>query len=182
MLRGCLKDDVLINDREYYAKDWGNPQSAWVSVILNAGENSPKITMNELEYRVLQRSKLDYYSRTGWYSQTGELFGLEWWQVPDRIDPKTGKSYREDYLNGDDVFIQRDKNADVITTIQCDNDKDHKGRTHFQRCLHRTQLKNFNAWLELRYLRVHLEHWQEIQQVAEKNIRSWIVKAEHAVQ
>lgn len=182
LLRGCVKDDVLINDREYYAKDWGNPQSAWVIVTLDAGEKSPKITMNELEYQVLERSKLDYHSRTGWYSQTGELFGLEWWQVPDRIDPKKGKSYREDYMSGDDVFIQRDTNGDVITTIQCHNvDLSEKGKT-FLRCLQRTQLKDLNAWLELYYLRVHLEHWQEIQQVAEKNIRSWIVETEPAVQ
>ena len=76
-----------------------------------------------------------------------------------------------------DIFIQRDKNGNVITVIRCNNTKDRQGTTDFQKCDQYAQLTDFNnARMELHYLRIHLERWQEIQQVAEKNIRSWIVE------
>lgn len=173
VMRGRANYEGYVSDNEY-AKDFGNPQSAWVRVILSAGEESPSVTnltMNKLTYKVLRQ-----YLNREWYSQTGELFGLELHQVPNQINPEKGKSFREDYMWGDDVFIQRDKNGDVITLIKCHNvDISGEGKK-FLKCLHRTQLSDLDAWLELYYLRVHLEYWQEIQQLAEEHIRSWIVE------
>ena len=75
LLRMCVKGDVFIDDTKYYAKDFGNPQSAWVGVSLDAGERTPKITMTKFANNMLERYER---SKSGWeaYMQTGELFGL----------------------------------------------------------------------------------------------------------
>ena len=116
-------------------------------------------------------------SKSGWeaYMQTGELLGLEWYQanVPINAHPKVKQSMRE---KRDDVFIQRDGNGNVITVIRCNNTKDRKGTTDFQRCNQYARLVDFNTQIRLFYLRTHLEHWQEIQQLAEEHIRSWVVE------
>lgn len=174
IIRNGVKNDEYIGDKKYYAKDFLNPQGAWVHVILTAGERSPKVTMNKFANNMLERYER---SRSGWeaYMQTGELFGLEWYQahVPISAHPKVKQSMRE---KRNDVFIQKDENGDVITVIRCSNTKDYKGTTDFQHCDQHVQLADLNAWLELSYLRVHLEQWQEIQRLAEEHIRSWIVE------
>lgn len=178
LLRRCVKDDVFIDDKEYYAKDFLNPQKSWVSAILFAGEQYSGNTtkMNEFVNRSLERYEPRVKRLYEKYGQVGELFGLEWYQanVPVSAYPEVKQSIRE---KNDDMFIQRDENGNVITFIRCNNTKNRQGTTDFQHCHQYTLLTDFNnAWLELDYLRVHLEHWQEIQQVAEKNIRSWIVE------
>lgn len=177
VIKGFVEYDGYVTHEEY-AKDFLNPQKSWVNVILFAGKQYSGNTtkMNEFVNRSLGRYEPRVKRLYEKYGQVGELFGLEWYQanVPVSAYPEVKQSIRE---KNDDMFIQRDENGNVITFIRCDNTKNRQGTTDFQHCHQYTLLTDFNnAWLELDYLRVHLEYWQEIQQLAEQHIKSWVVE------
>ncbi|MBQ9259567.1 MAG: hypothetical protein IJ187_06930 [Neisseriaceae bacterium] len=169
LLRQCVKDDVFIGDNEYYAKDFLNPQSAWVNVILFADEQDSGNATTMNPEHTFNFNGNNHFTR---WMKIGEIFGLEHYQLRYINAPERGpKPERIDA-----IFLSRDSDGNVLTIITCDNERDYKGTTDFQHCWHETIMPDLNAQLRLMYLRVHLEHWQEIQQVAEKNIRSWIVE------
>ena len=108
------------------------------------------------------------------YNKTNQtLYGLQVYEVNQDV------LKRRTHIGDWDIFVHRNNDGEVIAFIECStkNDVPHPP------CTHHYPLSDFNgARGTLRYDRHHLEHWQEIQQMAENHLRSWIVKTEESQQ
>ena len=153
---------------QHWAKEYSNHTNSWIDVGVFSGKSAPKVDMNE--WSTLWLPKNGYYYDYK-YSKTGEEFGLEKYQFPDVLDKKTQKPIRnQDYYG--DVFVSRDEHGNITLMIKCSN----YNKYGVLLCDSYFQISDLSTRVKLRFYRLHLKHWQKIQQQAEQHIRSWVVK------
>ena len=146
----------------------------WIHAGVHAGKSTPKISLDKYFKAHINANRgyaeEDPFGKQGnYYHRTTKLlYGLEVYEVnKDLLERVAG-------IGEEDLFVKRNESGKVIAMIECSN-----RQVSNPPCYHQYRLANFNgAEGTLSYSRHHLEHWQEIQQMAEEHLRSWIVELE----
>ena len=98
---------------------------------------------------------------------------MEEYEYDKELHKEIYGSYPE-YENEEQILVHRDEAGKVVGFIECS-----RRQVPNPPCTHYFRWKMFNnAGARINYSRQHLEHWREIQQVAEDYLRSWIVEPE----
>ena len=136
----------------------------WVSVSVSSGDNYHGAgAPHRIGYGTISAS--DVHPVYTYAKLDNNQFALEVY-APPRIDPKTGRPYRED-SSARDVFIQRDKTGQIITYIECINRKDVPSPP----CSHNFDLEpQMGLYVSAQYSRHNLANWQQIEQVVRQQV------------
>ena len=145
------------NDGDFYEEE-NQPASPWVLVGIESNNeimNRPDFLDTFLNRDLEEKPELPSYH----YVKISEtLYGLQRYIVPG-TDPKTGKPYRFENFESDDLFIARDKSGHVRSYIKCSN-KDVPNPP----CRHRFKLMNgIQVTIDLLYSRQRLYDWQKLE-------------------
>ena len=170
--KGILRD--IRNDDNFY-KEAAKSGTPWILVgvasnnaIMNRPEHLDSFLQDDLEVK----KELPSYT----YVKIPEIqYGLERYIVPGN-DPKTGKPYRFENSESDDLFIARDKNGHVRSYIKCFNKSDVPNPP----CSHRFRVMDgIKVTLDMLYSRHLLHDWQKIEDEAAKIIYGFVRNAEN---
>ena len=167
-MRG-LESDNLINE---YNDNFLKPESLWLRLVINSGENYPGVGRN---YGNALAEKLWVKSEYWWrnYERLHEdLYGLEMYVVKG-MHPKTGKLARES-SDTEDIYIQRDSSGHVNTYIKC-------GRPAVPEGVGRCSLKfglepEAKVVVDVAFRPYLLPRWREIQESVRNFLLSFEVK------
>ena len=146
----------------------------WIHAGVHAGKSTPKISLDKYFKAHINADRGfpedDPWGKQGnYYNKTNKtLYGLQIYEVNKDLVKRIPR------IGDWDIFVHRNDNGEVIGFIECS-----KRDVRNPPCNHKFILFGFNgARGTLHYSRHHLEHWQEIQQMAENHLRSWIVETE----
>ena len=166
-------ENELFSSDVNYAK-YREETHKWMDAGVQAWEKSSKMPFDRYFKRHINADRGfpedDPWGKQGnYYNKTNQtLYGLQVYEVNKDVAKRVARI--EDW----DIFVHRNDNGEVIGFIECS-----KQDVAHPPCDHQFLLSDFNgARGTLLYDRHHLEHWQEIQQIAENHLRSWIVEPE----
>lgn len=153
---GQLLDKNNENLKKQYDVEKLKPDNPWILVGINSSKRYyGKGSIHRLgEAEVHSKTKSPVYTYT---KLADKQYGLEVY-APPGVDPKTNTAWRENQY-ASDIFIQRNKNGEVVIFIKCSN-----RQVRRPPC---TQYFDLEPHMHLDvyavYSRWDLEHWQQIQ-------------------
>ena len=161
-----------------YGRDKGLSPDPWIHAIVYAGKSSPRVPFETFFERTISlNDPMPYPAK---HLNTGKsIFGLEVYEYDrEMYYKKVKRDAYTAYENEKQILVHRDEAGKVVGFIECS-----KRKVPNPPCTHHLRWKMFNnSDGTISYSRQHLEHWQEIQQIAEDYLRSWIVEPEIVLQ
>ena len=154
---GQLLDKNNENLRKEYKEKYLQSDNPWISVGINSGKRYyGKGSIHRLGEAEIHPQTKDSPVHT--YAKLADKqYGLEVY-APPGVDPKTNTPWRENQY-AKDVFIQRNKNGEVVVFIKCSN-----RQVRRPPCTQYFDLEpNMHLDVYAVYSRWDLEHWQQIQ-------------------
>ncbi|MHA3049645.1 hypothetical protein [Acinetobacter sp. ANC 4641] len=161
---GQLLDKNNKNLKKQYGVEKLKPDNPWILVGINSGKRYyGKGSTHRIGDGTIHPQTKDSPVHT-YAKLVDKKYGLEVY-APPGIDPKTNTPWRENQY-AKDVFIQRNKNGEIVVYIECSN-----RQVRRPPCKQYFDLEpNMHLYVYAVYSRWDLEYWQQIQSTIKQAI------------